>query len=145
MEEGFEEELFTGIDALRRQCKDFCFKNKILKMRILNTAQLMCGLEGGASTGTAVKEELSDIWGEDPVHPSEQAFARLASNVLELLSQPTNIASTQNAGPSGTLTGRAAKRPRWLEEQAASEIKPRDMENIRGRGRGRPRGGHRRY
>ena len=132
----FEEVLFTGLDNIRRQCKDFLFKNGLSNVRVLNTAQLICGSSGSRTTLLDTREQLSAAWGEDPVHPSAGCFSDLAVNLTSYL----NIQKTENIKEScSSELQRPGKRPRWLEEAEASTIRPNGHAGGRGwRGRGRP-------
>jgi len=142
LDEDFEEYLFSGIDGLRRQCKDFLFKNKYSGVKVLNTAQLMCSADGSPSTSQEVKDELTARWGTDPVHPSQELVDVLVENIIKLTADKGCAASAAHAAPQQQL--QQAKRPRWLMEQSTVEVSPLVYNSTRGRGRGRARrGAHR--
>ena len=139
MDADYEDYLLDGIDSLRRQCKDFLFKNKLGHIRVVNTAQLMCSVEGSAATPTDMRESLAEAWGDDPVHPTSELTDKLAGNLLAV-----NPATTANQAPTQQHHQREAKRPRWLEEGATTAVRPQIFDARQGRGRGRGRGGFRR-
>ena len=139
VDEEYEDYLMDGIDSLRRQCKDFLFKNKLSHIRVMNTAQLMCNVEGSSSTPADVREALATTWGDDPVHPSVDLTDKLAANLV------TAAPAATTAGPAQPQQSqREAKRPRWLEEETVTAVRPQVFDARQGRGRGRGRGGFRR-
>ena len=73
-EEDYEENLFKGLDVLRRSCKDFLFMRGVVEVKVANTAQLLCGAEPGRTTTSDHIAELASKWGPDPVHPDMQCF-----------------------------------------------------------------------
>jgi len=141
-EEDFEDYVFSGVDNLRRQCKDFLFKNKLAHLRVLNTAQLICGSEGGPTTSIQISGELAATWGTDPMHPAAVLTRHLAINLIT-----TSTGAEASSGEPSCSTSTAphlqpAKRPRWLAEQTVEEVRPMVYNATRGRGRGRGRGGY---
>jgi hypothetical protein len=90
-----------------------------------------------------------DVWGEDPVHPLEEAYVKMAAGAITLSSTFTPIHPRHNqrgqqqprGGQHGGERGRG-RRGRGLATESY-----RGMENRRGRqydpvGEGRGRGGH---
>jgi len=133
----FEDQLFAGIDELRRQCKDYLFKNKIENVVVKNTCQLLCSGGGGRLTAKSTREEAATLWGPDPVHPSTESFINLAANVVILATEAAPKSSA--AGQSRRSAPQPAKRPRWLDGQAGSGVSPMAYQPMYG-GRGRGRG-----
>jgi hypothetical protein len=90
-------------------------------------------------TNDDIKAALAIMWGSDPVHPSEDAYATVVVNLSALLT-PT---STATGLQPPVAPERPQKRPRWLQEESSSTVTSRGgFNNIRGpvRGRGGPRG-----
>jgi len=117
VEEGYEEALLTGIDGLRRQCKDFAFMNKLENLRVLHPLLLMSSAPGARSTSREVAEEVLELWGPDPVHPSENCYAALARNIIqELRSVKSGSLATAEQRPT------PIKRPAWIQSQQPDGI-----------------------
>jgi len=110
-EEGYEDLIFTGVDNLRRQCKNFLHMNKVTDCITLNTAQLICSTSGARTTPENVRGELKMSWGPDPVHASVDCYTRLAKNIRTLCEERAALAKTADRRPN--LEG-ASKRPRWI-------------------------------
>jgi hypothetical protein len=135
----FEASIFTSIDAQRRTIKDVLHTAGIRSATTLNFGQL-CTTEPGAKvTNDDIKAALAVMWGSDPFHPSEDAYATVAVNLSALL-MPTSTSTGPQ--PPADLE-RPQKRPRWLQEDSSGTVTPRGaFNNSRGpaRGRGGPRG-----
>ena len=133
----FEDTVFSGVDKLRRICKDFVHLNNISNTHVYNTFQLLGDKKGSRSTGATLREEVSELWGTDPVHPSEACYNKIAYEVTQMLSsekQPPTAAEKQL--PQG---------PRWLEANEDHQVGPSFYNHRRGghggrRGHGRGRG-----
>ena len=133
MEESYEDELFTGVDKLRRFTKDFVHMNKLTSVTVLNTVQMMGELKGGRSTSSEMREEVAEKWGPDPVHPAQPCYDALAKSILAL------IDSWSSEGQP------MPKKSKWAAAASAdNRVKPSPGHQaaIRGRGRrGRGTGG----
>jgi hypothetical protein len=136
----FESTIFTGLDTLRRCIKDILFANGVKTVSTLNFAQLCTTEPGAKTTKDQTVAALAVMWGSDPVHPVEDAYATVAVNLNSLLITPSiqpEVKTPTHPQPQ--------KRPRWLLEEAGNTVTPRGSLN-RGRGpwRGRfNRGGRR--
>jgi hypothetical protein len=143
----FENNIFNCIDAQRRLIKDVLHTSGCRNCVTLNFGQL-CTTEPGAKvTNYDIKNALAVMWGSNPVHPSEDAYATAAVNLCSHL-QPSG--SSEHTSHSPALE-RPLKRPRWLREDSSNTVVPRGGFSRgrgpwRGRGcpRGRARGGGRR-
>ena len=134
VDEEFEEMLFSGVDDLRRFCKDYLFKNRLGDTIVKNTCQMLCTAGGGRITSKSAREEVAALWGPDPVHPSAECFNNLAANVVLVA---VDSADKRNTSPPGRGSYQLSKRPRWLDGQAGSEVSPISFQpQFRGRGRG---------
>jgi hypothetical protein len=139
-EDGYESELFTGLDSVRRIIKDVLFTSGIKDVKTHNTSQLCVTTEGSRTTGNDIRDALAVMWGEDPVHPSRDCYNSLGEHLDALLCK------TEASATSSTTSERPLKRPRWLEADSANTVVPRTDPSGRG-GRGSfiggrgPRGG----
>jgi hypothetical protein len=90
----FEAVLFSGLDSLRRVTKDVLHTSGINNFKVYNTSQL-CSAEAGAKmTSASTRDALAVMWkSDDPVHPSEDTYATLASNILHVLEATAEKAS----------------------------------------------------
>ena len=133
LEEDFEDVIFSGIDGLRRQIKDFLFLNKIPNCRVFNTAQLIATEVGGRTSSHEVREALKARWGSDPVHPEANCFTSLAANLLTKLRPSENNSESTDPQP-------VAKKPCWLDQPGTATVSPSGP-YMRGRGFGQTRRG----
>jgi hypothetical protein len=117
LEASYEDDMFEGLDALRRQIKDFTFTAHISNCTISNPMQVFAD-NSSKSTSKEVRDRVKNIWGTDAVHPSKECFDKLASYV-SLLDAPAKQ-PTLSPGPQQPL----AKRLRWLSEAPASSVTP---------------------
>jgi hypothetical protein len=130
--EDFESRMFNGLDALRRQVKDFLFMKKIPNTRVLNPVQIFAN-SSSPTTSCEVIAEVKTLWGSDPVHPGTDCFLRLAEYILE---EPILL-------PTAT-TAPGTKRHRWAISQPSTSVTPVVPFDTFGRGKARGgRGGHR--
>ena len=148
-EEDYEVKLLTGVDNLRRYGKDAVNYNKLSGVRVLNTLQMMSDLKGGPRTSSKLASEVISLWGDDPVHPSEVLYSKLAENVVRFAREEVNLDIPQ---PPPTK-----KRPTWIEAKQCSSVATaswpapsrgghgswyrrgrRGSGSVGGRGRGRP-------
>ena len=118
----FEEELFLGVDKLRRISKDFVHMNKVNNITVLNTFQLLSEGQGGRQTTTEMREAVVNHWGPDPVRPAMTCYNTLAGSILATIA---GAADTQI--PPG-------KRSRWATPTDDSRVCPSSAPVIRGRG-----------
>jgi hypothetical protein len=152
-EEGYEAELFSGLDSTRRIIKDVLNSHGVKDVKVYSTSQLCVSVEGSRSTGSDVRDALAILWGEDPVHPSRDCYTSLGEHIDALLNSICSAGSVSTIGSERPL-----KRPRWLEDESSSTVVPRNVNrgrgsNYRGRGPRRgsrgggrgPRGGRGRY
>jgi hypothetical protein len=134
----FETSIFNSIDEQRRQIKDVLHTSGCRNCSTLNFGQL-CTTEPGAKvTNDDIKNALAVMWGSDPVHPSEDAYATAAVNLCSYL-QPAGSNELSSQSPA---LDRPLKRPRWLQEDSSNTVVPRGGFS-RGRGPWRGRGGPR--
>jgi hypothetical protein len=149
-EEGYEDDLFSGLDNTRRIIKDVLHCNGVKDVKIYNTSQLCVAIEGSRSTGGDVRDALAVMWGEDPVHPSRECYGSLGEHIDALLTS----SETTSSNISTSSADRPLKRPRWLEAEASDTVVPRDATRGRGnfprtrgsfRGPRRGRGGRTRF
>jgi hypothetical protein len=128
-EPGFENELFSGLDGLRRIMKDSLHTSNVRDLMIFNTSQLCISTEGSRTTSIDTRSALSIMWGDDPVHPDRDCYESLAKHLQSTLKMHAESTAS-------TTSERPLKRPRWLEAEASNTVAPRDAS--RGRGRGGP-------
>ena len=110
-EAGYEDVIFSGVDNIRRQCKNFMHMNKVSDCTTINTGQMICSSEGARTTPDNIKEELKAIWGPDPVHASGDCYARLAKNLLSFCNDKAGLSRTEDRKTGLDV---ASKRPRWI-------------------------------
>jgi len=120
MEEGFDQYLFSGLDGLRRHCKDFLFLHRFRNTSVLNSTHLMVEASAGAVTLDESVESLRDTWGEDPVHPVTLCYNNMATKLLEWLESKKVTATSASASTDPGM--RPPKRPRWLEEPGTGVV-----------------------
>lgn len=113
-EKDFEKAIFSGLDELRRQCKDFLHIKKIKNASVLNACQLVVSTQGSRLTGEDTISNLRRMWGDGPVHANQECYDGLASNLLVWLHLRSAELSMAAATPLQGVP--AAKRPRWAEE-----------------------------
>jgi len=134
VDEKYEEELLSGLDGLRRLCKDFVFVNKVDKVRVLQPLQMMAESASGRRTSCETAEEVQRHWGPDPVHPANSCYTALAKSVLQEISK-----TTAGVEPAPMPRPLPAKRPAWIQEQQSGGIQVLEQPPwMRG---GRQRGG----
>ena len=120
----FEEELFAGVDKLRRISKDFVHMNKITNITVLNTFQMMCEGQGGRQTTAEMREAVVNKWGPDPVHPSTTCYETLANTIINNAVVPADVQE-----PPG-------KRSRWAAPTDDNRVCPSSQPAQMGRGGG---------
>jgi len=120
-EANFEEYLFSGLDGLRRHCKDFLFLHRYKNTKVLNSGQLLTEADSGASTMDEAIDLLRDEWGPDPVHPGDQCYLQMAKKLVVRFKESGETAAPSQAS-AGTAGGPASKRARWLEEPETGSV-----------------------
>jgi hypothetical protein len=127
----FKATIFTGLDTLRRSIKDVLHTSGVKNFSVHNTSQLCTCEPGGKTTNEATRDALAVMWrSDDPVHPSEDAYATLASNISGVL--VTTVSTEPGSQKSQPQPDRPLKRPRWLEEESSNTVPVNN--NVAGRG-----------
>ena len=121
----FGEKLLDDLVVLKQKIKDFCHINHLGGISSLNTAVLMSGMEGGQKLAAEERQELEAIWGPDPVHPCQDGYQRLATNLMGRL---------QGGQLNGGCLPPAPKRNRWADEDRSVLV--RHLQQPHGGGRG---------
>jgi hypothetical protein len=124
-EPGFKNELFSGLDGLRRIMKDSLHTSNVRDITIYNTTQI--STDGSRTTSIDTREALAIMWGDYPVHPARDCYESLAEHLQTTL-------QTQSEPTASTASKRPLKRPRWLKAEASNTVAPRDPSRGRGRG-----------
>jgi hypothetical protein len=118
----YEDDIFEGLDRLRRQCKNFAHMNKIGSCNVVSTAQLMCGHLGSRSTPSETRSTLKAKWGQDAVHGADCCYTDLAANIVKFREEKESEVEDSTASTAGIQRG--IKRPRWLCEDEAEVVRP---------------------
>jgi len=113
----FEEYLFSGLDGIRRHCKDFLFLHRYKNTKVLNSCQLLTEATMGSTTADEAIEALRECWGSDPVHPGDQCYREMAKKLVARAREKETSAKADTPGG-----GPSAKRARWLEEPESGTI-----------------------
>jgi len=125
---GFEDELYSGLEGLRRHMKDYLFMHRHRNVSVLNSSLLLTEVVTGSASSEANLEALRDQWGPDPVHPSPTCYGNMAKKVWDRVEAKT--AGEGRSHPlSSTPGGGGRKRPRWFEaaEQESVSLPRREL------------------
>jgi hypothetical protein len=118
LESTYEDDLFNGLDILRRQIKDFIFTAHLPNCIVSNPMQVFAD-NSSKTTSAEVRAWVKDIWGTDAVHPSKACFEKLAIYTSQL-DNPTKK-------PSVAVTPRQPppiKRLKWVSEAPETAVAP---------------------
>ena len=99
-EPGFEEQLLSDLNSLKKTLKDLCFNANIRNIHCLSLGGLV--------------EDDNDNWGEDPVHPKPDCYGRIATRIINeaalLLQAGKNIPKTSHPRLRGMPRGHPLRR-----------------------------------
>jgi len=120
-DDGFEDDLFTGLEGLRRHCKDYLFLHRHRNVSVLNSSLMLTDVATNSAASTANLEALRDLWGGDPVHPSRSCYTNMAKKIMERTEASANVDSGSVA--IGVASGAdRAKKPKWFEAPESSVV-----------------------
>jgi len=120
-DEGFEDDLFTGLEGLRRHCKDYLFLHRHRNISVLNAALMLTDVATSSAVSTANLEALRDLWGGDPVHPSRSCYTNMAKKIMERTEASANVDGGSVASGAASRADRA-KKPKWFEAPESSVV-----------------------
>ena len=108
-DEDFSAKMAVKVRDLGRHLRQLVWHKRWKNVFVLNTAEIM-GIGGSLGSVEEIRLRLDDmleLWGEDdPVHPTPQAYANLAGNLID---QIRGKCSQMEDSPA---SGRGVKRPR---------------------------------
>jgi hypothetical protein len=138
LDPSYEDDLFRGLDELRRNIKDFVFTSHLKNCVVASPMQIYAD-HSSKTTSHEVRDAVRDHWGTDPVHPDKQCIEKLAIYVSchETSKGPASSASSTTVQPP-------AKRLKWASEAPPTSVTPvRTFNNVRGGQRGQSPWGRR--
>jgi hypothetical protein len=122
-EADYEQKMFAGLDNFRRTIKDVLFTSGVTNCAVYNSAQLCSGVPGARSTSSEIRDALTILWGDDPVHPSSVCYDALATGIGNILEPEVREAVPSSSSGNNTVE-RPAKRPKWLDQDAKNTVAP---------------------
>jgi hypothetical protein len=110
LESTYEDDLFTGLDTLGRQIKDFVFTAHLPNCTVSNPMQVFAD-NSSKTTSAEVRAHVKDIWGTDAIHPSKACFEKLAiyTSQFDNPTKKQSVAVTPRQPPP-------LKRLKWVSE-----------------------------
>jgi hypothetical protein len=141
----YKPKMMKDLDTLKRNYKDFIFRDGRRSMKILDPNVDLRGMED------------DDIWGPDPVHPKNNVYQKIAEGIVKMAGElsgkrrRTDSLEGQQPGPSRGrgrghnpgVRGAARQQPSWTHIDGGDRGGPmRDAARGYGGGPRRPRGGH---
>ena len=139
---------------MKKQLRNLCHTRRIKEVKILNPAVLM-GIRGSPEPST---ETMYDLWGLDPVHPTQKAYKLMAERVLEEAGadkvvhprKPVAAAAGTDQKKRETWTSStptvANRRGKWADNNPRAGHYKHTESGLRGGHQWRPkRGGYRGY
>jgi len=142
-EEDYTAKISVKVRDLGRQLRQLVWHKRWKNVYVLNTAEIM-GLGGYLTPEEASLrlDDILDLWGEDdPVHPTPQAYANLAKNLLDQIKGKCSCMGDIQAPGRGTKRPREeniGRRPDWT---AGSETSVARQSGDRSGRRDESRGG----
>ncbi len=70
----FRRKVISGADRLRKAIRDQHLANGVRNFKVVNPFWLLAGEK---TTDAALQSTVDQLWGEDPVHVSEEGYIRL--------------------------------------------------------------------
>ena len=136
-ETGFGAKLCAGVKEVGIHLRSLLHTRRIKAAKILNPWVLM-GLTGSDSGNPL---DTLRLWGNDPVHPLESAYSKMAISIINVTSV---VHPLRSASPSAVRgTPRQINRESWTEETPTVAQRTGKWSYSRSRGGGC--GGHGRY
>jgi hypothetical protein len=140
----YKPKMMKDLDTLKRNYKDFIFRDGRRSMKILDPNVDLRGLED------------DDIWGTDPVHPKNNVYKKIAEGIVKMTGElpgkrrRSDSQDDQQPGPSRGrgaghnpgARGAARQQASWNLINGDGRGGPRDTARGYGGGMRRPRGGH---
>ena len=154
-DDAYSTEMAARMNEIAKNIKNLIFTRRLKGVKLVNPIALM------GNTG----EEALALWGQDPVHPSELAYQKMAREIsgdiscqrtaaprstLSAKPRPDNRTGVPGPSPRENWTSHtqhvATRRGRWSDQQIPSRARgSKRGYHTRGGCGGRNRGGYRPY
>jgi hypothetical protein len=132
----FKQQMLDSLELMRKTCKDFLYYEGKKSIKVLDPCVDIRGMEN------------SEVWGDDPVHPQQLVYKKIATGVIRILDNQRMPAAGQgpdfkrrrtdsmdeSASSSGGYNARRGRR------EADTRREWQDSEHTRGSAEWRPRG-----
>ncbi len=79
---GYAAGMSRALRELTMSLRNMIFMRKLKDVSVVNSIEAL-GIIPGEAGMQASKDEILRLWGDDPVHPSSAAYARIAARVME--------------------------------------------------------------